>query len=108
MSTTVREYMTEIRYRRDTGDPWGSAVGEQFGIASALWLTGEIVPAHWHYRHGMATRADVLANETGEYDLDQYWLLEIETDPDNVPAITQVGEILDRYVRLLDHMGRSY
>ena len=108
----VRDYLSEVRDRSDSGDRWGSALGELFGIASALTLSGEIVPEHWQYRHGISNRQDVLANVTGEYDLDRFWLLEIVGtgigNRETVQAITQVGNILNRYVDLLETRGEGY
>lgn len=99
-----REYLAEVRSRRDTGDLWGSTMGEWFGIASSLYVTGNEVPEHWQYRHGIASADDI---RTEDLWPDVYWLDEVENVGD-VAAITRVGDVLARYADLLERKGVSY
>lgn len=101
MQTATREL---VRMSWDSGDPYGSAMSAWFGIASALHVRGETIPAGWEFRPSpMLHTVD---------DLEDYPDLEIwevlEAGEASADDMRRAGDVLTRYVRLLEHCGRTY
>lgn len=98
-------------------DPYGTGMGLAFDVAAVLDaadVAGDITPApfaRWGYNRGAVTvpSLETLASDThggtyGEQNLAQAVLDgDITTDD-----LIYVGDVMNRYTRLLDAAGRSY
>lgn len=86
----------EFKHSRDASDPWGESINLLFQVAAELWWRGEC-PSHWDYSPGAASDP----REPEDYF---YELIEKETTGE----LVAFGNLLERHVQLMVHMGRSY
>ena len=90
------------------GDPWGFAMGALFDIAHAIEHYGrDYPPASWQYRdspicHGLDH------HESGENDRARSVAAYIARHPERERELIHAGNVLDRYIGILDRSGRSY
>ena len=73
----------------DSCDPWGSAMGVLFDVADTLY---------WHRGITLATYSPGIAE-----DIQIEWLHDMKT-----PDLLRLGNVLSRYVSILDTQGHSY
>ena len=94
------------------GDAWGASMGALFDIAHALEHYGrEGVPSHWDYCGspfctGLLPSSD--ARKTGEDQTARGIAAYIARHPEREREIVRAGNVLDRYIGILDRAGRSY
>jgi hypothetical protein len=90
------------------GDPFGFAMGAMFDLAHALEHYGrDYAPAHWHYSdspicHGLEKHM------SGEDEQARRVAAYIARHPEREREIIHAGNVLDRYIRVLERSGRSY
>lgn len=89
----------EYRSARDTFDPWGTAMGALFDIASELDRRGAYIPYAWQYRAGILGAPDREADAYG-FTLATYLA--------SNAALEEVGDLLDRWTGILRVGGHSY
>lgn len=101
----------------DWHDAWGTAVNLAFDICETLDaadVAGDLTPTHftqWGYRRGAAVAVPAL--ETLAADSETSYgaagLAQALLDGDITTSdLVYVGNVMDRYTRLLDAAGRSY
>lgn len=87
----------------DSGDdPWGHAMGHMFAIAHTLYMFGGPIPSAWQYRPGL--RED---EPRGEWP-DSEWESLYEDGSVTADDLVQAGNVLSRYINILDSKGLSY
>lgn len=98
----------------DPADKWGDAMMLHFAIASVLTAAGDSVPAEWEYRPGLSLRGvDSVEVMFGDDDcafgfatgqVARLYMAGDVTADDLVSA----GNVLARYIGLLERAGLSY
>ena len=89
----------------DAHDPWGSALNLCFDICETLVRHGVPVPTDWEYSPGAFTGEGELDEDNDSpfcFELDFYMR------HGHVSNILHAGEVLSRYVRILELAGKSY
>ena len=96
--TRRRALLSEIRMDDIIHDGWGTAMGWWFSIAGELARRGDGPPDHWEYRPGAMGIPDPEPDSYSDEVVASY------------PSATliEVGNLLERYTRALEHAGRSY
>lgn len=98
-------------------DPYGTGMTLAFDVAAVLDaadVAGDITPepfARWEYGRGAATvpSLDTLASDTHGDSYGAQSLAQALLDGDiTTDDLIYVGDVMDRYTRLLDAAGRSY
>lgn len=97
----------------DHRDPYGHAMGLWFAIADWLYASGARIPPSWNYSPGAGVRnlewpiernSDIEIEEALGIELHQRPLLEKTPESE----LLRLGNILERYTRILDKKGLSY
>jgi hypothetical protein len=104
MNKAIKELVMfdDLRY-----DPWGTAMSHHFAICEVLYHDDIHVPSEWEYRHGMGH--DQLDQDIDGEDctaMDYVYMLSNGTVTHD--DLIHAGNVLSRYERLLEHLGRSY
>ena len=100
MNASIREL---IQQDLDDGDAWGSAMLHWFAISGWLHRLGHTTPPEWEYLPGMA----VMDEDPEEWPDSEYGSLWAAGEFD-VDDLIQAGNVLCRYVAILDRAGHSY
>lgn len=100
MQTQVHEV---ISAGWDSGDLYGSAMQQWFGISSALHVRGEDIPAEWCFRPGACLRTVDDLEDSDRW----FWEL-LETGEATADDLRTAGNVLQRYVRVLERYGHTY
>lgn len=107
MNAAIREL---IRQDHDDGDPWGSTMSHWFAVADMLHRLGYVTPPEWEYQalvRRWPAAALFPAPDPEEWPDSEYAALwgagEIDVDD-----LTHAGNVLCRYVAILDRAGHSY
>jgi hypothetical protein len=88
----------ELRYMDFTYDKWGTALNAHFSVCEELMYRGSDIPSVWEFRPGVC--------HVAARNYEEVWteILEVETDE----ALIHFGNILHRYVHLLERHGHGY
>lgn len=97
-------------------DPWGTANMLAFDICAVLDaadVEGDLTPApfaRWEYRRGAHTvpSLETLASEEGDSYGEQALAQAVLDGEITVSDLIYVGNVMDRYIRLLAAAGKSY
>ena len=108
---TARNTLDAIGFDIETyphGDKWGSAMGALADIAHALDHYGrDYLPSAWGFRDSMAC-SGLDKHASGEDEQARRvaaWLLR---HPERESALVRAGNVLNRYIEILDARGLSY
>lgn len=86
------------------GDPWGTAMSLWFDICDWLTVQGVSVPAHWEYRPSPFLPHSIEEHKaTWESEVPPSAFEETSTE-----ELIHMGNVLERYTRMLDKAGHSY
>ena len=105
MENTVTRRIDRSPFDPDNeyADKWGNAVSLWFDIAEYLYHVREVsVPAHWQFEPGMIQGSDTVKRhlrETGSA---------YAIEAASTKTLRHVGNVLERYTRMLKHAGYSY
>ena len=87
----IENIKDEFRISYDHHDAWGCVMSAFFDIAEALHTRGDDVPMQWQFKPGACI------------DREASWLHHYESD-----VLSDFGNILYRWARLLQSAGRDY
>ena len=94
------------------GDPWGFAMGALFDLAHAIEHYGrDYPPQAWGFGDGMGCDGLLPSRDaarTGEDRQARYVAAYIARHPEREREVVRAGNVLDRYIGILDRAGRSY
>ena len=92
-----KDIKAEYNLWGDDGDPWGSAMEMWFAVAGELnERNPELIPTKWQYNPGLG----------GGKDHDSMWTELLEETKTN--ALVKMGNVMFRYVHILEHKGYGY
>jgi hypothetical protein len=96
-----------------TYDPWGTAMSALWDISHAIEHYGALgeVPAAWGFVDSWICSgllSSKAARQTGEDQTARSIAAAILRHPDTERAVVRAGNILDRYIGIMDRAGRSY
>lgn len=110
MARNTNPVMDVIRENFDGGDPWGSAIEAHFQICYTLTRYGAPVPADWEFRMG-AFEPEEDDNDPENEDGDgSYlgWELDLLMRQGHMSNLIDAGNVLKRYLHILEMAGYSY
>lgn len=85
----------KAEYRLDGADPWGNGMGWFFAVAAEMDRRNLLIPDEWRYRPNGHV-ADLAEYEPS--------ICAAATDE----ALERFGALLNRYTRLIKHLGKDY
>lgn len=91
---SVAEMKQEFKLFADKSDRWGEATAHMFELCFELVEQGHPVPTHWEFSQGA---------QSGRGEEPSYGYENCKPE-----LLVQWGNILNRYIGLLDSMGKSY
>lgn len=111
--TNARETLWSLGIEIDNGpngDAWGSSIGALFDIAHAIEHYGkDYPPVDWEYRDSLGCTGLLPSREsrfTGQDEDARVLAAAILRGCEQ--SITHVGDVLHRYLRVLERAGKSY
>lgn len=94
--SVLAEFKQLLRENDFVGDPWGTAMGAHFEVASHLFEKGEC-PAAWQYRVGWG--GNHVETDSPYYD----FLIALDAED-----LEEIGNYLARICEALKRAGRDY